>query len=472
MVKQTDVLIIGAGPGGYPAAARAAQLGKTVVIVDKGSIGGECLNWGCIPSKALIHASSFYHKLQRDAKKMGIKVTDAQLDLKRTQKWKESVQRRLINGIKTLLKSNNVELLIGEAKLEDTNRASVQLNDGANVTIEFENAIIATGASFISLPGFEIDEENILSAKGVLELDSVPEELICIGGGIIGLELGTVYAKFGSKLKVVELLPQLMTGVDIDLVKVVQKKLRAMDVDIYLETTALNYEKSDGKLALQIQTKDGIKTITGDKILLSIGKRASTQNLGLDKVGVITDQRGFVITDNQQKTNINNIFAVGDCTGMPFLAHRATKQGLIAAEVIGGLDSKVDFSFLPSAIFTDPEIAFAGLSESEALKFGHQIHVSKAPFMASGRAMTQLETDGYVKMIANKEDGKILGIEIVGPHASDLISEGSLALEMGVNTEELGNTIHPHPTLPEMIMEASEAIEGKAIHVENITKND
>ena len=471
MAKSADVVIIGAGPGGYPAAIRAAQLGKKVVLIEKGTLGGECLNWGCIPSKALITAASFYHKLNNGAEEMGISVSGATIDITKLMAWKQAIQDKLIDGIKVLLKTNKVETIIGSASFNGKSQIEVDLDKKKNKeTINFKSAIVATGAEFISLPEFELDEIDILSAKGALSLDHIPEELVCIGGGIVGLELGTVFAKLGSKVKVIELLPNLMTGVTKRLVSVVERKLKELGIEVYKEAKATKMVKKAGKLYLTVETKTETKTITGNKILLSIGKRALTSNIGLEKAGVNTGKGGFISVNTRQQTNVSNIYAVGDCTGQPFLAHRATKQGIVAAEVIAGKTSEADFKAMPGAIFTDPEIAYAGLSEAEAKKIGFDVRIGQASFAASGRAMTQLADSGFVKVISDDKTGVILGIEIVGPHASDLISEAALALEMGATVEDLGFTVHPHPTLPEMVMEAAEAIEGKAIHVPNTRK--
>jgi dihydrolipoamide dehydrogenase len=469
MVTKIDVLVIGAGPGGYPAAIRASQLGKSVIIVDRGFIGGECLNWGCIPSKALISAASFYHKLQHDASTMGINVEGVSLDIGTMQKWKESVQTRLIDGIKALLKAHKVKTIIGEAKIIGKKKISVK-TDNSTEEIEAKNIIIATGSSFISLPGFEIDEKNIVSAKGALSFEEIPKSLVCIGGGIIGMELGTVYAKLGSKVTIVELMDDLMPGVDPRLVAVVKKKAKNLGMDIFTSSKATALKSSNNTMTLTIETKKGKEKVETEKILLAIGKKANIQGLGLENAGVKTDDKGFIITNLKQQTNIEGIYAIGDCTGMPFLAHRATKQGIIAAEVIGGLNVEADFKAMPGAIFTDPEISFAGLNEQQAKDAGFDVITTRAAFAASGRAMTHLEEDGFVKVITESKSGVLLGVEIVGPHASDLISEVALGLEMGATVEDLGFTVHPHPTLPEMIMEAAEAAHGKAIHVPNPKK--
>ncbi|MCE7734854.1 MAG: dihydrolipoyl dehydrogenase [Candidatus Heimdallarchaeota archaeon] len=470
MSEKYDVVIIGAGPGGYPAAIRASQLGKKVAIIDKGTIGGECLNWGCIPSKAMISAANFYYKAKTESNQMGITIDTISVDFPKLKSWKQSIQDKLIGGIKQLLKANKIKTILGTAKLLNRNQLSITLNEGGEQIIDFDSLIIATGTQFISLPGFEIDETFILSSKGLFDLDKLPEELICVGGGIIGIELGTVFAKLGSNVKVVELLPQLLTGIDKRLVRQVDKKLKTLGVEVYTEAMGKSYSIKNGKINLIIETKNGEKVITGDKILLSVGKKASTESLGLEIAGVKLDQKGFIIVDQQQKTNIPNIYAIGDCTGLPFLAHKATKQGIIASEVIAGKNSIADFKSIPSAIFTDPEIAIAGLTEAEAKEKGLDVMIGQAAFAASGRAMSIMEEDGFVKVISDANDGVLLGVEIVGPHASDLISEAALALEMGATVEDIGFTVHPHPTLPEMLMEAAEAIEGKAIHVPNARK--
>ncbi len=469
MSTKTDILVIGAGPGGYPAAIRAAQLGKQVILVEKGWIGGECLNWGCIPSKALIHASSLYHEIKNETGLMGITVKGVSLDMKKMQEWKEGVQNTLIGGIKTLLKTHKVRTIMGTAEFIGTRKVVVYGEDKAEEIIEAEKVIIATGSSFISLPGFEIDEESVLSAKGALALKEVPEHLICIGGGIIGLELGTVYAKLGAKVTVIELMKDLLPSVNPKLAAVVKKKLKKMGVDIYTSSKATSLKKGD-RLILEVETKKGNITLEGDKILLSIGKRANTGSLGLKKAGVKVDKRGFIMVDDKMQTNIDGVFAIGDCTGPPFLAHLATKQGVIAAEVACGKDSTADFRSIPGAIFTDPEIATAGFSAAEAKAAGFEIHEARASFAASGKALSLNRGEGYVNLISDAKTGVLLGAEIVGPNASDLISEIGLALELGASTEDLGFTIHPHPTLPEMIMEAAESAVGSAIHVPNSKK--
>ena len=311
-----------------------------------------------------------------------------------------------------------------------------------------------------------------MSAKGALELDHVPKEFLIIGGGIIGLELGSVFLKFGSKVTVVELLDEILPGIDPSLIRVVKKRLRQEGVKFYTAASAKQWSKKGDHMEVEVESKsDGKLTVTANKILLSVGKKASTQNLGLEAAGVKTDQRGFIITNIKQQTNVSTIYAVGDCTGMPFLAHRAMKQGTVAAEVIAGLPSESDFKSMPGAIFTEPEIAFTGLSEEEAAKQGYEVVTGRVPFAINAKAQAHQMSDGFVKVIMDKKTELLLGIAMVGPDVSNLISEGSLAIEMGSTVEDIALTIHPHPTLPEVLNEACEAALGKAVHIMNPLKS-
>ena len=474
MVQTFDVVVIGAGPGGYPAAIRSAQLGKKTAIIETKWIGGECLNWGCIPSKALISAANFYDRAKKQAQEMVITFRSASVDFQKLQSWKKGIQDKQIGGINQLLKGNKVEIILGTAKFKSANIVEVTKENGSKEDISGSNFVISTGASFISIPGFQIDEKDILSAKGALELDQVPKEFLIIGGGIIGLELGSVYLRLGSKVTVVELLEEVLPGVDVTLTRVVKKRLREEGVKFFTASTAKKWSKgSDGMLEVEVESKsEGKLTVKANKILLSVGKKASTQNLGLEVVGVKTDQRGFIITSIKQQTNIPSIYAVGDCTGMPFLAHRATKQGVVAAEVIAGLPSESDFKSIPGAIFTEPEIAFTGLTEDEAKVKGYDVVTGRVAFAINAKAQAGQMSDGFVKVVMDKKTELLLGVQMVGPEVSNLISEASLAIEMGTTVEELGFTIHPHPTLPEVLMEAAEAALGKSIHTMNPLKRN
>ncbi|MFW9914281.1 MAG: dihydrolipoyl dehydrogenase [Candidatus Thorarchaeota archaeon] len=468
MVQKVDILVIGAGPGGYPAAIRSAQLGKKVLLVDKGTIGGECLNWGCIPSKALISAADLYYKAKNAPFfEASEKLT---VDTKALQAWKEGVQTRLINGIKQLLKGNNVAIKIGAAKLTGPNQAEILGNDGKSELVEFAFAIIATGGSQKASSLFQIDEKNVLGPKGALALDHIPDELVCIGSGSSNLEIATLYAKLGSKVTIVESGKAIAPDLDPELTRLLRSSMKKIGIEILteVELTGVNKERK-GPLELLGRNKKGDPIrLQADKVLLDVGKQGTTQFLGLEQAGVIANNKdGFISVNAKLQSNVPHIFAVGDVTGKPFLAHRATKQGIIAAEVIAGEPSEADFRAVPGVIFTDPEIAFAGLTEREAQETGYKAISGRVSFGASGRAMTQLSETGFVKVVAEAETGVLLGVQIVGPDASDLISEAALALEMGATLEDLGFTMHPHPTLPEMLMEAADLPLGKAIHVMN-----
>ncbi|MHA1993008.1 MAG: dihydrolipoyl dehydrogenase [Candidatus Hodarchaeales archaeon] len=469
--KETDVLVIGAGPGGYPAAIRASQLGKKVILVEREFIGGECLNWGCIPSKALISGAKFFHKIKNEAPKMGITVDGIKLNFSTLQKWKLEVQTKLIKGIDQLLKGNGVTVISGEAQFEKLGVAKVKLEDKSEILINYQNVILATGSAFISLPKFEIDEQSVLSARGLLSIEKIPQDLVIIGGGVIGLELGTLFAKLGTSVSIIELLPEILPGVDTPIKRLLGVKARQLGMTIHTSAIATEYSvNKNGKLTLTIKTRKGDQELLADKILLAVGKKPQTEGLNLTVLNIELDEKGYIIVDEKQQTSTLGVYAVGDCTGPPYLAHRATKQGIIAAEVIGGLPSESDFQSIPVAIFTEPEISYAGLSETQAKQAGFDVISGRAAFGTSPRAMTQMAEDGYVKVIADKATGQLLGVQIIGSDASNLISEIALALEMGATVEDLSFTIHPHPTLPEMIMEAADAALNKAIHQVTLVK--
>jgi dihydrolipoamide dehydrogenase len=468
MPRRTDSVVIGAGPGGYVAAIRLAQLGKKVILVEKHKLGGECLNYGCIPSKALISASKLFEKVKH-ASRMGIEVVDARMDFKKLLQWKQSVVDKLLSGIAFLLKINSVEVVYGEAKFLSKNEIEVKKSDG-NEIISADSFIVATGSYPLSVPKFTIDGKDVLSSKEMMDLDDPPKRLLVIGGGAIGLELGTAFARIGAKVIIVEITDSLLPGTDREIAAVVQRTLEKHGMKVYLKASCVGFTKTSEGLKVSIKTESGnVEEIT-DKILVSVGRKATTVNMNLEKVGVELDQRGFIRVNEKLMTSVQGIYAIGDVTGPPYLAHKASKQGIVAAEVIAGKPSMFEDRVLPSAIFADPEIASVGLTEEEARKQGIDVDTAKFPFSALGRSLTAGETEGFVKMVIGKESTRVLGVQIVGPSASDLISECSLALEMGATAEDIALTIHPHPTLPESIMEAAEAVLGKAIHTVNKKK--
>lgn len=467
MAEVFDVCVIGAGPGGYVAAIRSAQLGLKTAVIEREALGGVCLNVGCIPSKAMISASHFYTRMVHDAPTMGLKVKgEIAVDMKQLQTWKQSVVERMTSGVGQLLKGNGVTVLSGEANFKSAKELTVTAKTGTQ-TVQAKNFIIATGSRPIEIPGFKIDETDILSSTGALALSELPKRLVVIGGGYIGLEIGTFLAKLGTEVEILEAGPALLSGVaDADCVQVVERKLKKMGVKIHLNAKAQSFKKSGKALEVTAQIGADSATIKADKVLLTVGRKPNSDQLNLKGIGLALDERGFVKVNAQRKTNLPNVYAIGDIAGQPMLAHKASHEGVLVAEVIAGQNRAYDAKTVPAVIFVDPEIASAGWLESECKAKGHQeLKVGRFPFAANGRAVSVMETDGFVKIIADAKTHIVLGIHIVGPEASNLISEAALAIEMGARLDDLALTIHPHPTLGETMMEAAEAALGHAIHV-------
>ena len=457
---RTEVVVIGAGPGGYVAAIRLAQLGKKVVLVDEDKLGGICLNYGCIPSKAMISASGLFNKIKQSSK-IGIKTGKVTIDFSKMQEWKDGIVSKLNKGTEFLCKKNNVTIVKGTAVFENSNR--LKISNGKNSSyIDFKKAIIATGSKPVELQNFKFDDKKIISSRGALYLKEIPENLVVIGGGYIGLEIGTIYAKLGSKVSIVEMEDQILPGFDKNVVNVIQKNLEKLDVNIYVNAKADKIENN--KIAIDSKEK-GKVLLDADKVLVAVGRHPNTKNLGLENTKVKLNEKEFVDVDKNLMTDDENIYAIGDVSVGPMLAHKASMQGKIAAGIIAGEKVSYDNFVVPAVVFTDPEIASVGLSEDEAKDKGIKVKTGKFPFSVSSRAMTREETQGFVKVIANEADDKIIGVQIVGSDASDLISEAALAIKMNSTIEDLASTIHPHPTLSESLMEASEATMGKAIHI-------
>jgi len=474
--QRFDAVVIGAGPGGYPAAIRLGQLKVKTAIIEREYMGGVCLNVGCIPSKAVIHAAKTFDKLGHSAD-LGITVPGKPvLDMTKLQAWKGGVVSKLTSGVRTLLKANKVEIFDGTATLgkpgPDGHRITVKTTTGEQ-TIIAKNVVLATGSRPMEIPGFKLAgagaSDRIIDSTGALALTSVPERLVVIGGGYIGLELGMCYAKFGSKVTVVEATPRLLGTMDKDCVAVVERKLKKMGVEVMLDTKAKSWEDRGDRAVLTVELKDGkTATIDADKILLSVGRRPNSEQLGLELAGVAIGKGGFVIADDRLRTNVAGIYAIGDLIGGMMLAHKATKEGEVVAEVIAGHNAAFDVRTIPAVVFTDPEISSTGLTEDEARAKGHtELKIGKFPFAALGRALSVNDTDGFVKVIADGKTGELLGVHIAGNGGSDLISEATLAIEMGAVADDLRLTIHPHPTLSEAVMEAAAAAMGEAIHIVN-----
>jgi dihydrolipoamide dehydrogenase len=465
---ETNTVVVGAGPGGYVAAIRLGQHGVPCLLVDKGErLGGTCLNVGCIPSKALISASKLVQSI-RHAGAMGIEVQGLSIDLGKMMTWKDSVVGKLTGGVGTLVKGNGGKVVRGEARFTGPKSLEVKTSDGLT-RVTFEHAIIATGSVPTALPGFAFDGRHVLSSTEGLAFAKVPERLAVIGGGYIGMELGGVWQRLGTKVTVVEYLDQLLPGFEPDLVRPVQKHFRDAGGEVLLSTRAVGWEPAPGGVRVHLEERaSGVrKVLEADHVLLTVGRRAATDGLALDAMGLAPDENGFLTVDGAQRTAVPHVFAIGDVAGQPMLAHKASKEGEVAADVIAGHPAAFDARAIPAVVFTDPEIATVGLSAKDAKDVGHAIKVGKFAFAANGRALSMNESDGFVRVIADAVTGILLGFEAVGPEVSNLVAEVALAIEMGAQASDLGQTIHAHPTLAEAVMEAANAALGQAVHVLN-----
>ncbi|CAM2951648.1 dihydrolipoyl dehydrogenase [Salinicoccus roseus] len=458
---ETDTIVVGAGPGGYVAAIRAAQLGQKVTIVEKNVLGGVCLNVGCIPSKALISSSHRFHQAQH-SEDMGVITEDVKLDFSKVQSFKESVVKKLTGGVEGLLKGNKVEIVKGEAYFVDENKMKV-MDEKQSQTYEFKNAIIATGSRPIEIPGFKFGE-RVLDSTGALALEEKPEKLVVIGGGYIGSELGTAYANFGTEVTILEGAKDILGGFEKQMTQLVKKNLKKKGVKIETEAMAKEAEETENGVKVTYEVKGETKEIEADYVLVTVGRRPNTDELGLEELGIKMTDKGIVEVDKQSRTSIKNIFAIGDIVpGLP-LAHKASYEAKVAAEAISGEKSEVDYLGMPAVCFTEPELATVGHNEASAKEAGFEVKTGKFPFAANGRALGLNETDGFVKLVSRKEDGLLLGAQVAGTGASDIIAELGLAVETGMTAEDIALTIHAHPTLGEIPMEAADVVLGKPIH--------
>ena len=459
---KTDIVVLGAGPAGYVAAIRAADYGKKVVCVEQEELGGTCLNWGCIPSKALISAGHFM-ETTKHAAEMGFTVEPPKLDLSKLIAWKDGIVKRLTGGIGMLYKSRKIEWVKGKGRIHSPNQVIVKSEQG-DVEITCSDIIIATGSEAAPIPGFEFCEK-IWSSTEALAPKELPKKLLVIGGGVIGMELGMFYAQVGTEVTVIEFMDQILPGTDPELVKVVQRKAKKAGIKIHLKSSAKSWkEKGDGvEVIVDIQGKE--QSFEADVILLTVGRRPVTEDIGLENVGIKTEKRGFIKVNEQCQTKTPHVYAVGDITTGPMLAHKGSAQGLVAAGAIARKPGVAyDYKVVPAVIFTDPEIACTGLSEAECKEQGIDYKVGRFSFGANGRAMSMHATDGLVKVITDAKDDAVLGVHMVGPNVTDMISEGSLAIESGLTAEDITLTIHPHPTLSEVFMEACEDVHGMSPH--------
>jgi dihydrolipoamide dehydrogenase len=459
-----EVLVLGAGPGGYTAAFRAADLGKKVVLVERyPTLGGVCLNVGCIPSKALLHAAKVITEAEEMAEH-GISFGKPQIDLEKLKTWKsKDVVSKLTGGLTQLAKQRNVTVVNGHGEFTSTNQLAVTSADGKVTTVSFDYAIIAAGSQATKMPGLAEEHKNdsrILDSTSALDLDGIPKRMLVVGGGIIGLEMGTVYDAFGAKVSVVELSDGLIPGCDRDLVKPLHKRMEKRFEKIMLKTKVSKLEPKKDGIHVTFEGDQAVEPQVYDKVLVAIGRRPNGKNIGADKAGVFVNEYGFIPVDKQQRTNVPHIFAIGDIVGQPMLAHKAVHEGKVAAEVIDG--HKVEFQALaiPSVAYTDPEVAWAGVSETDAKAKGIEIEKASFPWVASGRALSIGRTEGMTKLIMEKDTRRIIGAGIVGPNAGELLAEAVLAIEMGADAEDIGLTIHAHPTLSETVCFAAEMAEG------------
>ena len=459
-LKHYEIVVIGAGPGGYAAAFRAADLGKQVLLIDRdNALGGVCLNRGCIPSKALLHIS----KVMSDAEhlsKMGVTYSKPAIDIDQVRAHKNKIVSQLNVGIAQMAKARKVDTIQGLAAFKSNSELNIETEDG-HISISFDKCIIAAGSTSAMIPGVPSDHPSILTSKTALDLVDIPEKLLVIGGGVIGLELGQVYAALGSRVSVVEFLPTLLPGTDLDLVKPLQRKLKNQFESILVSSKVISVETNeDETLTVAIENDKGITRANFNKALVSVGRKPNSNFLNLDSTDIEMNDFDFINVDVYQRTSIKNIFAIGDIAGNPMLAHKATHEGKIAAEVASGHPAAFDAKAIPSVVYTDPEVAWAGLTEIEAKENNIPYETGDFPWAASGKALVIGANQGKTKILFDPETKQVLGVGIVGPGAGDLISEGMLAIEMGADAEDIGLTIHPHPTLSETFAAAAEMFSG------------
>lgn len=458
-----DTLVIGAGPGGYVAAIRAAQLGQKVLIVDKSELGGVCLNRGCIPSKALIAAAHQFESAKH-GEVFGVTAENVKVDFAKTQEFKNGVVKKMTSGVTSLMKGNKIEVFNGECMFISDTEARV-FNDHESPRYRFKHCIIATGSRPIELKPFPFGG-RILSSTEALELPEIPKSMIVIGGGYIGAELGQMYSKFGTKVTIIEGLDTVLPGFDKDMTRLVAKNMAKTGIEIVTNAKAESAVQNDKEVTVKYSVGGESKEVTADYLLVTVGRRPNTDGeLGLDLIGLELDERGLIKVDHQGRTSIPNIFAIGDVVPGLALAHKASYEGKIAAEAIAGLTSVVDYKVIPAVVFTDPECSSVGLTEKEAKEKGYKVKAGKFPFAGNGRAVSLNSPEGFIKIVANSENNLVLGAQIVGIEASNLIAELGLAIEMGATLEDIALTIHAHPTLGEIVMEAAELVEGHPIHV-------
>ena len=465
MSEKYKLVVIGAGPGGYVSAIRAAQLGMKTAIVEREYIGGVCLNWGCIPSKTLLYATELKRKIE-ESSRIGISAKNVEINLDKLRKHKETTVKRLTTGVKQLLEKAGVTIISGSATFVSANKIEVTGEEN-KITIEAENFVIAAGTTPMELPMLKHDGKNIIGAREAIDILSIPRELLVVGAGPIGVELATVYNTLGSKVTIVELLDAVLPTLDSDISTSAEKALKKQKIDILLSAKVVSSNVKNNRITVQIEKDNKTESYSYDQILVAAGMLPNTTSMDLDKAGVNLDGRGFIVVDTHMQTNVPNIYAIGDVTGGVMLAHKASHEGIVAAEVIAGSSASADWKAVPYAVFCDPEIAGVGLTEKEAQASGRKIRVGKFPYQGVGKAVATLATDGFTKIIADADTDELLGVHIVGPHAGDIIYAGTVLMEMDGTAEDIGHIMAVHPTLSEALMEAGLKVHKRAIHMPN-----
>ena len=465
MADRYDVVVIGGGPGGYVASIRAAQLGlKTACVESRGTLGGTCLNIGCIPSKALLQSSHKFAEAKRDLAKHGVKVGEVALDLVAMMDRKDKVVSTLTRGVEFLFRKNKIDWLKGEGRIAAPGRVVVTAADGTSQAVEAASIVIATGSETTPLRGIEIDEQRIVSSTGALALDRVPDRLAVIGGGYIGLELGSVWQRLGAKVTVIEVLDHIVPNMDRELGSALQRVLARSGIEFRLGTKVAAIHQAENELSFEFDSSER-QTLAADVVLVSVGRRPYTEGLGLEAVGVTLAEHGHIVVDNGFATNIPGVYAIGDAVHGPMLAHKAMDEGVVLAERLAGKQTSVDYDAVPAVVYTWPEVASVGRTEEELKAVGVSYRTGKFPFTANPRARTNGYTEGFVKILAESATDRVLGVHIIGPDAGTLIAEAALAKQLGASAEDVARTCHAHPTLSEVLKEAALAVGGRAIHI-------
>jgi dihydrolipoamide dehydrogenase len=464
--RKTELLVLGGGPGGYMAAIRAGQLAKKVLLIEKRDLGGECLNRGCIPSKALIHASLLYHSLKTDGPEIGVRASEVAFDLGAAMKWKTAVVAKERQGVVTLLKAAGASTLAGEARFTGPHSADFAAPDGGHERVDFDNAIIATGAVHSTIPGFETDGKRIVNAWEILDLPALPRSLIVLGGGVSGCELGEFLARVGVEVTIVELMPQILPGIEADLSRELAGTLERLGVKVLVGSKAVALKRDATPLVLTVETGGARSDLSAEMLFVTVGKRPASRDLGLEEAGVTADPKsGFIPVNEQMRTNQPHIFAVGDVARPPMLAHKSYREGIVAAEAVAGLSTRFDFRAIPSVVFTEPELATVGRSTADAERESIAVREAKFPYAALGRAHANHATQGWVKVVAEAESGRLVGVHAAGERSGEFIAEAAHAIEMGSTVRDLALTIHPHPTFSEALQEAALLWLGEPMHV-------